>query len=401
MSTPTDANVTIVGAGPYGLSAAAHLRALGVPFRILGIPMSAWRDHMPNGMFLRSEGFASSLSDPEDHMTIGRYCREHGLEYGDYAVPVPLETFLGYGRWFQRQAVPEVEEVLVSSLRRRPGGFDLTLENGERFTSRRVVVACGPVPFARMPSVLRSLGPERATHTSDHSDLAGFAGRDVAVIGKGQSALETAALLNEAGARTHLLARRLRLHWNPDPVLDRSLNDRIREPIAGLGSGWACWLYSNAPAAFYRLPARSRVRRARHSLGPSGAWWLRGRVEGRVSVHLQSEVVSARPENGGVRLVLAHDDGGSSEIVTDHVIAGTGYRVDVTRLRFISPGLMARLRRRAGAPVLSTDFESSVPGLYFLGLAAANTYGPVCRFVYGARFSARRASRHLLANLAA
>src|SRR5262249_10968568 len=169
--------------------------------------------------------------------------------------PVPLDTYVGYGLWFQRQAVPEVEEVLVSGLGRRAGGFEVTLESGERFTSRRVVVACGAVPFARVPGMLRAPGPDPATPTSEPPALAGLGGRDVAVIGKGQSALETAALLHEAGARTRLLARRLNLHWNPDPpVLDRPLHDRVREPIAGLGSGWACWLYSNAPAVVHELP---------------------------------------------------------------------------------------------------------------------------------------------------
>ena len=56
--------VVVIGAGPYGLSIATHLRAQQLSFRIFGEPMASWRHHMPQGMSLKSEGFASDLYDP-------------------------------------------------------------------------------------------------------------------------------------------------------------------------------------------------------------------------------------------------------------------------------------------------------------------------------------------------
>src|ERR1700760_1616078 len=92
ISTMKVCDVAIIGAGPYGLSIAAHLRAAGVDFRIFGKPMGFWRDHMPDGMHLKSEGFASSLSEPSGKFTLGAFCKERGLDYADLGSPVPLEV---------------------------------------------------------------------------------------------------------------------------------------------------------------------------------------------------------------------------------------------------------------------------------------------------------------------
>ncbi len=82
--------VAIIGAGPYGLSLAAHLRARGIDFRIFGTPLNSWRTQMPKGMFLKSEGFASNLYDPDGAFTLVRFCADKSLGYADYNHPVPL-----------------------------------------------------------------------------------------------------------------------------------------------------------------------------------------------------------------------------------------------------------------------------------------------------------------------
>jgi FAD-dependent urate hydroxylase len=87
--------------------------------------------------------------------------------------------------------------------------------------------------------------------------------------------------------------------------------------------------------------------------------------------------------------------GGRTELSTDHVIAGTGYRIDLGAMPFFDEPLLSQVRRVAGAPDLSGNFESSLPGLYFVGQAAAPTFGPVMRFVYGADVTARVLARHL------
>src|SRR5260221_7704574 len=137
--------VAIVGAGPYGLSLAAHLRKAGVSVRQFGLPMQLWRDFMPEGMFLKSQGFASNLSDPEGTHTLEAFCKATGRPYASYGLPVPLDTFVAYGQWFRDELVPDVEEVLVTDVARADGGFEVSLANSEqvrRSEERRVGKEC-------------------------------------------------------------------------------------------------------------------------------------------------------------------------------------------------------------------------------------------------------------------
>jgi thioredoxin reductase len=393
-------DVAIVGAGPYGLSLGAHLRAAGVPFRHFGMPMQLWRDHMPAGMFLKSQGFASNLSDPARRHTLRAFCASTGRDYADYGRPVPLETFVAYGEWFQRAEVPNLEELMVSNVTRTGGVYELTLSDGSLARSRQVVVATGVQHFPHVPSTLATLPSQVCTHPSAHDDLRAFAGREVAVVGAGQSALESAALLHEAGARVTVLARTAKLVWNGVPLaLDRPLLQRLREPEATLGSGWSTWFYSTQPNLYRRLPAARRVRTARTALGPAGAAWLRSRVEGKIRTLTGHSVRWAEAVDSGARLGLKISDGNTSEITVDHVLAATGYRTDLDRLTFLDPGLRAMVRTLANTPEVSPDFQSSVAGLYFIGPAVAPTFGPVMRFVCGSDFAARTAARALISTV--
>src|SRR6266545_2027451 len=273
---------------------------------------------------------------------------------------------------------------------RRDGAFDISLATGERARARSVVVAVGVQHFAHVPEPLSGLPGDLVSHSSAHADLSVFRGRDVLVLGAGQSALESAALLRERGTRVRVMARGLKLVWNGEPLPPRRpLTRRLREPETALGSGWRTWFYANHPALFRRLPAGERVRRARTALGPAGAWWLRRRIEGQVPVLLGHMPFDAQPIDGGVRLQARTTGGRTVEIVTEHVIVATGYRADVARLPFVGPSLRARIRPFAGGPYVNVDFESSVPGLYFIGPAVASSFGPAMRFVWGADFAAR------------
>jgi thioredoxin reductase len=233
------------------------------------------------------------------------------------------------------------------------------------------------------------------THSSAHTDLGAFRGREVVVVGAGQSALETAALLHEQGASVQVLAQENALAWNGEPLaLDRPLLQRLKEPESGLGSGWSTWLYSNHPDLFRHLPRSTRVYRARTALGPAGASWLRERVNGQFPVRTGHSITWAKPQDGGVRLGVAAG-GTSSELAADHVIAGTGYRTDLTRLQFLDDGLRSALRTLAGSPVTGGGYQSSVAGLYFVGPAVAPTFGPVMRFVFGSHHAATVVARQL------
>jgi pyridine nucleotide-disulfide oxidoreductase len=390
-------DTTIVGAGPYGLSLAAHLRAAGVRFRHFGLPMYLWRNAMPRGMYLKSQGFASNLSDPYGACTLESFCRNAGIEYRDYGLPVSLDTFVAYGEWFGRNQVPGLEERLVTRIAPAGRHFEVEVAGGETVRSRRVVCAAGVQHFAYLPGILSPLPPEICTHSSAHTDLDIFAGRTVVVLGAGQSALETAALLHEAGASVRLVARTHRLAWNGTPLApDRPLWAKLREPEAGLGSGWGTWFYSTQPQAFWRLPQSTRIRRARTALGPAGAWWLRSRADGPFPVQPGNNLVRAQQIDGGVRLRLRDDEDRVTVLDAEHVIAATGFRPDVDRLAFMAPELRAQLRRVGGGPRVGRDFQSSVPGLYFAGPAVVSSFGPVMRFVYGADFAARTLSRALV-----
>ena len=253
MNDTTD--VALVGAGPYGLSVAAHLRAAGVGFRQFGQPMHLWRARMPAGMFLKSQGFASNLSDPAGTHTLEAFCKATGRPYRHHGLPVSLETFVAYGQWFTAGLVPDLEETQVTGLALAGRQFQLGLADGGSVLAHRVVIAAGVEHFAYVPEPLASLPPAVCTHSSAHTDLSVFAGQRVIVVGAGQSALETAALLHESGAATQVVARRARLAWNGQPLaLDRPLRQRMREPEAGLGSGWGSWFYSNHPSLYRHLP---------------------------------------------------------------------------------------------------------------------------------------------------
>jgi len=390
-------STAIVGAGPYGLSLAAHFKHRGIPFRIFGRPMDSWSAHMPKGMFLKSDGFASNIYDPAAKFTLGSFCAERGTEYSATGVPVRLDTFVDYGLAFRERMVPELEDRMVVGLECLTDGFRLRLDDGETVTARRVVVAVGITHFQYTPANLAHLPPEFVSHSFQHRDLERFKGRSVVVIGAGSSATDLAGLLHEAGAEVQLVSRRESLRFHTKPTgKPRPLWQRIRHPQSGLGPGLRSCFFAAAPMAFYYLPERLRLELVRRSLGPSGGWFAKDKVIGRVPLLLGHTVQGAEVQNGRVHLRLRAADGAEREISTQHVIAATGYRVDVERLKFLDAGIRSKIRTIDGAPQLSSSFESSVPGLYFAGIAAANSFGPVMRFAFGAGFAARTLTQAMM-----
>lgn len=382
-------DLLVVGAGPYGLSIAAHAAAAGLRLRVFGRPMASWRDHMPRGMFLKSEPWASNLSCPEGSRTLERYCAGQGVA-ARHGEPIPVEMFAAYGLWFARNTAPEVDERTVTRVAPCPGGFEVVTEDGEVLHARTVALAVGVMPFVEVPRALRGLDPALVSHSSHHSALDRFRGGDVTVIGGGQAALETAALLAEQGTRTRVLARADELRWNDvPPPWERPWWQSARSPHSGLGCGWRNWFYAERPGLFHRLPEETRTRVAATALGPAGAWWVRDRVEGHVEVLLGQEVAAARAVPGGVRLDVVDRAGAVRPLETGHVIAATGFTASRERLELLSDGVRDGLAAVAeGAPRIGRDFESSYPGLFMAGLVTAPGYGPAMRFVHGATYTA-------------
>ncbi len=395
-------DIAIVGAGPYGLSIAAHLRSLGIEFRIFGKPMELWRERMPAAMKLKSEGFSSDLYDSNHSFTLKRYCEEHSIPYADVGDPVRLDTLVAYGLSFQQMMVPELEQQKVVSLERTGSHFMLRLENGEQADARQVIVGVGIGYYDYIPACLRCLPQEFATHSSMHRDVRRFSGREVTIIGGGASAVDLAVLLREAGADVRIVVRGHKIHFLKRPALDRSLWMKLRRPQSGLGYGIRTRLYEDAPMLFRYLPQRLRLEIVRTFLGPAGSWHTKDQVIGEIPVITRHEPRQAELRGNRVHLRLGHCDGGEQTFATDHVIAATGYKVDLARLSFLTRELQSQLRSVQGTPILSGAFESSVPAnFYFVGISSATSFGPVMRFMLGAQYTARRLARHVAGRPAA
>ena len=389
-------DTAVVGAGPYGLSIAAHLEDRGIDFRIFGKPMTTWLNHMPKGMLLKSDGFASNLSAPTGDHTLRSFCARHDIAYDDYSIPVSLATFTDYALDFQRRFVPEIDQRLVTSLVPNDGSFALQLDGGECIRARRVVLAVGISHFEHVPDILRQHAGPFVSHSNAHRDMERFRDSDITIIGAGASAIDLAAGLHDGGARVRLVVRAPAIRFSSPPG-EPSLWRRIRHPSSGLGPGIRSRLYCELPHLFRYLPAPLRLEIVRRHLGPSSPWYLRTRVIAKVTVLTGQEVESAAIRDNRVWLSLRNGASKPVSIATDHVIAATGFRVDLRRLPLMDENLRRRIRTVGSMPVLSTNFESSVSGLYFAGLPAASSFGPLMRFMYGSEFAARRISERIAA----
>lgn len=392
-----DRDVAIVGAGPYGLSLAAHLRHRGVNFVTFGKPMDTWRRQMPAAMLLKSDAFASNLCAPQPGWRLGDYCRRGGVRYGDREPRVSLDLFTEYAGAFQRELVPDLDQRMVTAVRRAHRGFVLTLDDGDAVTARRVILAVGITHFSYVPPALRDLG-DRVTHSSAHRVFDGFAGQRVAVVGAGSSAVEVSASLLDVGADVHLVARRGEIPFWGEPPVDPpppTWWDRVRNPSSGIGPGIRSKLCEELPDAFRVLPPDFRLEVVRRHLGPASGWWLRDKVLGKATIHTGTNVRGASVSDDEVAFRLLTGGTEAWELRVDHVIAATGYTADVDRLTFLSSDIRKAVKRVGTMPALSLYFQSSVPGLYFVGLAAAGSFGPLMRFMVGAEFVTPRITAHL------
>jgi len=389
---PFFTRAVIIGAGPYGLAAAAHLNAAGVEMRAFGEPMSFWRKSMPAGMKLRSPWGGSHISDPNGRLSLDHFVESGGMRR---SAPIPLQDFIRYGEWFQRQAVPDLDRRKVAQVDRAPNGFRLTIEDGEAVYAHHVLIATGLANQAFVPPEFRGLPRELAGHSVEYANLSGWRGRRVAVIGRGQSAMESAALLHEAGAEVEVICRG-EVRWigteasGPDATgLASGLHRLIDHfsPPSPVGPFPMNWLL-DTPSIMRKLPGAWRQRFNRRALRPAAAAWLRPRVEG-VRLHPGRIVVAAQPKGGALLLKL---DSGTS-LTVDHALLATGYDGDISKPGILSPALLDSIDCVNGCPVLSANLESSVTGLHFLGCSSVPSYGGLMRFVWGAGSAARLATR--------
>jgi FAD-dependent urate hydroxylase len=386
MTLSKDCDVAIIGAGPYGLSSASHLEALGLDVRVFGEPMEFWANGTPKGMLLRSPREASTISDPKSAFTLEDYEKAAGI------TPVkrlPKDTFVNYGRWFQTKLGPILDRRNISRLCRDGAGFKLSLADGEVVSAKRVVVATGIGKFKSVPAEFANLSNGRVSHCYDGLPYSQM-GKRVAVIGAGQSAIESAVLLAEAGISTELIAKIPVLRWI-------GMHQKLHQlgPVSKI-------LYSKHdvgpigisrlvayPNLMYRIPLWAKDRIRKRAVRPAGAPWLIPRLPG-VTITTSTSVVSAAEVNGELQLKL--DDGTEKRV--DHVLLGTGYRVDISKYEFLCDSLLRDIKQIDGYPDLSAGLSTSVPGLHFTGATAARRFGPLLYFVTGTDFAARELASH-------
>ncbi len=373
--------VAILGAGPYGLSSAAFLREAGVGVQVFGEAMGYWRRHMPRGMLLRSRWRSSQIADPQRALSLDAYEQERGVSLPEH---IPLEEFIEYGLWYQRQVAPDLDQRRVERVAASNGGFKLQLDDGDEVSAKRVVVSAGLHGFAHLPAPFHGLPAELVSHSSDHLEFGGFRGRSVLVVGAGQSALESAAFLCEAGAEVEVVVRSASVVWlrlDPRPDSTREQLRELARPPTDVGGrlGWV----AAAPDLYRVVPDPLRRTVTERCLRPRAGQWLKPPLAD-VPFTLDRRVVEAEPHGEGIRVRL--DDGSTRSI--DHVVLGTGFEIDVASYPFLSEELVSRLELAGGYPRLGPGLESSLPGLHFTGATAARSFGPITRFVVGTWYAA-------------
>lgn len=387
MGHSTVCTVAIVGTGPYGLSLAAHLEAAGVDYRIFGKPMDLWRSHMPKGMMLKSDGFASSLSAPHAGARLEDYCSERHIPYADQGFPVPVGDFVDYADWFRNKFVHRLDARMVAHLAKDDEGYALTLEDGETVAAKQVVLAVGITAFPVIPPEFHGVPPHLVSHSYDHRTVDQFAGRKVIVLGAGASAVNLAYELERVNSDVSLLVRSGHVEYHQVPGRKpRTLQQRLRWPSSPVGPGWRSWFCATFPGLFYRLSQELRARAVRIHMRPAAGWFMRGRVKDKVRVLLQRRIREVAVEKDGLTLHLS--DGTSQ--ACDHVICATGYDIDVRRLGFLDPRIAAAIVNPGQKSFVGHDFQTSLPGLYAVGPMAMENFGPLLRFVAGVEYACPR-----------
>ena len=386
-------DTAIIGAGPFGLSVAAHL-ARRSSARTYGEPMRTWRTLMPPDMRLRSGWQTTSLSAPGGAGTLDAWTRSGE---GERIEPLPLQHFLRYSDWFRRTFVPELDPSDVTRIELADGGVRVATAAGDEVQAKHAVLALGVTPFPRVPAAFASSDDPRVRIVLERSEYGDLAGKRVAVIGAGNNGVESALLAHRADARVELLARSS-VHWftEHEPHTKRSpLQQRLYDlayPVVGFGPP-GINRFAQHPDAFARLPHAVRHRLSARLLRPGAAPWLREHVEGVIPISENVEVreVESRPDD----LVLRLSDGTTREV--DVCIVACGFAFSRDGLTALAPELRSRIEMQGGWPLLDRWFRSSVPQISLVGFPAEGRFGAIARFVGGAAFAAERVAEVLAA----
>jgi thioredoxin reductase len=369
MALRTD--LLVIGAGPYAYAAAAYAADRGIDARVVGTPLSFWREQMPAGMYLRSGPDWHLDATGED--TFEAFFEDRGLRPDEHH-PIPIALWLDHADWFAERKGLAVDPRLVAGLAEVGGRYVAHLADGEDVEAERLLAAPGVGYFAHLPDWHTAVPEERRSHTRDLVAFDGLAGARVAIIGGRQSAYEWAALLCDHGAdRVDVVHRHdvpdfARVSWAfVDEYVDQALAHR----------GW-----------WRRLPEDQRAAVARRfwevgrlTLEP---WLVPRLTPAVVHRHPGCSVFAVDAADGAVGLALS--DGARLEV--DHVVFASGYRADLARVPYLA-GVLDRVSVTDGFPALTDGFETSLPGLYVVGFAATRDFGPFYGFTKGCPSAAR------------
>lgn len=379
-SSPIATQLLVIGAGPYALSTAAFAEERGIDTVILGQPMAFWREHMPEGMFLRSG--ADWHLDAGGVHTLETFLDERQIIPADVD-PIPIGLFLEYVGWFQHVKKIDVQQDLVVDLAKPNSRFEATLTSGKRIIADAVVCAPGIRHYTSIPDWAASIPDGRAAHTCDLVRFDELAGARALIVGGRQSAYEWAALIREHGAERidivhrHDVPRFDRVSWK---FVDEHVETTIKVP-----GYWRNLPKAQQEAIAARFWEVGRLT-LEHWLTPRLAWEGIHRWPG-------TEVADVTLAGGGkeLRVQLSNSEG----LTVDKVVFASGYRADLTRVPYLA-GLLERIDIADGFPVLDEGFGTSLRGLYITGFSATRDFGPFFGFVKGSPAAATLIARDLL-----
>lgn len=372
-------DLIIIGAGPYGLAAAAQARQAGLNYLLIGEPMKFWKN-MPGFMVVRSPFAVSSLYSPAPGLRLEDYYRETGRTAARRE-KISLKIYLKYIDWYLAKAGLNILPQQVNTLRREASGaFTVVTRDNQQMQARNVIVAVGNPPFVNTPAEFSSVDKQFYSHTSEVTDFSRFAGKRVLVVGAGQSAIEACQGLLQAGAKVELMHRQKSIYWHNIPL-------RINVPLL--------LFFISFPTVLEWVPYALRKAVGDRVSEPTVDTALRPKIEVGVTQHTRASV--QRVSRTGKGVTVSFTDG--RETTVDHVILGTGYKVDIQRLPMLEDALRGQIEARDGYPVIDRHLESSVAGLFFTGVPAKGRFGPTFNFIFASPAGSRRVIEGVRARL--
>lgn len=365
-------DLAIIGAGPYGLSLAAHAKEAGLQYKVFGYPMDFWKSKMPPKMFIRTLLDYTALSDPLNEYTLKKFESEKNL---NLSYPLPRSIFVNYGMWFIEKTNISIEKKHITYVLKNKHFFELKTEKGDHYQAKNVVVAVGLTNAKYIPSNLSSLPEDLVFHSSDYTDFRKFKNKHVLVIGGGQSAWESAALLHQANAKVELAYRRPK-RLSPD----KNMNAKQLE--------LADKYY------YFSLQEKEKIRK--YFERPTVSDFLVPLVEGKVTQRPNTFITQVLVKENNLLDVTFNDN---SNIVVEHILAATGFRFSVKNLPFLKSMINKIKVNDIGEPIVNENFESTVSHLFFAGPATAYSHGPTFRFIAGVRRTSEVLINHIKSHI--